>query len=280
MERAPEKCILCGATEREPLVRRGDWTVRRCMGCGLGVLDPRPGPGELSALYGSAYFVKHFDAGLAPGSEAMRRRLAGENHRVRFFRPLRKSGRVLDVGCGRGYFLLRCRELGYDVEGFDVSSEAASYVRDMLGIPVRTGSFESAPFEEGACDVVTMWHALEHTADPRVYLDRAHRLLRPDGVLVVDVPNYRGTDARIKGADWEDWDLPYHFFHFTKTTLDALLAAHGFTVVRRKDYHSEWVKARLKRIPVIGLFARTVAKCFSGSSYAVAACKMDGRERG
>jgi len=208
----------------------------------------------------------------------MLKRLARENHRVRFFRRMRRSGRVLDVGCGQGYFLLRCRDLGYDVEGFDVSTEAASYVRDVLGIPVRTGSFESAPFEEGAYDVVTMWHVLEHTADPRVYLDRAHRLLSPEGVLVVDVPNYRGTDARIKRADWEGWDLPYHFFHFTKTTLDALLAAHGFTVVRRKDYHSECVKAWLKRIPVIGLTARIVARCFSGTSYAVAARKTEGWE--
>lgn len=272
MSRVDEKCQACGTAERAPLFRQGDWTVFRCDVCGLGVLDPRPAQDELAALYRSSYFVDRYDEGLQPGTEAMRKRLSGEMHRLRFFRSLKKKGRVLDIGCGRGYFLLACLEKGYDVQGYDISEDGAAYVRGRLGLPVRTGRLEGA-FEDATFDVITMWHSLEHMADPVKCLKVAGRWLRPGGVLVVDVPNYEGTDARIKWDAWEDWDLPYHFFHFTPKALDTLLSRHGFSVIRRKRYHSNAIKDRLRKVPVVGLIARPIAKLFSGSSYAVVAKK-------
>ncbi len=69
------------------------------------------------------------------------------------------------------------------------------------------------------------------------------------------------------------WQLPYHFHHFTPATLALLLSQHGFGVIAKKDYHSEVIKERLSSIPGIGLFARLVAKAYSGTSYAVVARK-------
>lgn len=275
MEQAGEACLLCGATDKEPLHQQGEWKIYRCRKCGLGVLEPRPSAAELDSLYRNSYFVTRYDEGAAVGSEAMRKRLSWEAHRIRFFHPFLKNGRVLDIGSGRGYFLLACRERGYEVEGFDVSDDAAEYVRNTLKIPVTTGKIDDVPFKEGSFDVVTIWHALEHMENPRTYLEGARRWLRPGGLLVVDVPNYLSTDALRYGDAWDGWSLPYHFFHFTPESLDKLLAQHGFTVIRRKTYHSEWVKNRLRKIPVISLFARLIAKLFPGTSYAVVARKTD-----
>jgi SAM-dependent methyltransferase len=274
MEQTGGTCLLCGAAEKELLTRQGEWSVYRCKQCGLGILLPRPSEAELDALYRNSYFVEQYDEGAAPGSEAMRKRLSSEKHRIRFFRPFLKSGRILDIGCGRGYFLLACRESEYEVEGFDVSEDVAEYVRNTLKIPVTTGKPESASFEDGSFDAVTMWHSLEHTENPRTCLDSAHRWLRPGGLLVVDVPNYSSTDALKNGEQWCGWQLPYHFFHFTPGSLEKLLEQCGFEVIRRKSYHSEWVRERLRRIPVVSLFARLVAKLFSGTSYAVVARKV------
>ncbi len=265
-------CPACGAIGRELLFTQKRWNVYKCSSCGLGVLDPRPSPDELAALYRASYFVSHYDEGLTPGTEAMQKRLSQELHRIRFFRSLKKAGRILDIGCGRGYFLLACRERGYDVQGFDISDDGAAYVKEVLGIPVRTGILEGA-FEDASFDVITMWHSLEHTPDPAKYLEAAGRWLRPDGVLVIDVPNYTGTDARLKWEAWEHWDLPYHFLHFTPKSLDKLLGKHGFFVVRRKYYHSDVIKDHLRKIPLLGFIARPIAKLFSGSSYAVVAKK-------
>ncbi len=271
MERAPGECILCGGLERTPLHRRGEWTAYKCMGCGLGVLDPRPDPVERGQLYRESYFAGHYEGVLEPGSDGMRRRLSQERHRVDFFRRHKRSGKVLDIGCGRGYFLLACRLRGYDVAGFDVSEDAAAAVREVLGIPVKTGELREDLFEPGSLDIVTMWHSLEHTQDPRVPLELARNWLAGDGILVVEIPNHEGTDARKMGDGWNDWDLPYHCFHFTPGTLKKLLLRHGFSVVGEKRYHSEYIKEKMKGIPGMGWIARPVATLFSGTGYAVVA---------
>jgi len=269
-----EPCPACGATEREQLFSQNGWGVYKCCSCGLGILDQRPSQEELAELYRDAYFVGHYDEGAVPGTEAMRKRLSQEGHRIKFFRPFKNKGRVLDIGCGRGYFLMACRERGFDVQGFDVSDDGAAYVRETLGISVKTGILEDA-FEGETFDVITMWHSLEHTSDPAKYLDLAGRWLKPDGVVVIDVPNYTGTDARMQWEEWKDWDLPYHLLHFTPKSLDMLLHRHGFAVIRRKTYHSDVVRKKLRKTPLLKLIARPLAKLFSGGSYAVVAKKVD-----
>jgi 2-polyprenyl-3-methyl-5-hydroxy-6-metoxy-1,4-benzoquinol methylase len=279
LEPAPNECICCGRTERSPLIRIGEWTVQKCSGCGLGVLDPRPDPLELDALYRESYFVSHYEEVLELGSPGMERRISQEAHRIRFFRKFRKKGLVLDIGCGRGYFLHACRIRGYDVVGMDVSEDASLSVWNALRIPVKAGALREELFEPESIDVITMWHALEHTADPERYIDQAWRWLRPDGLLVIDVPNYEGTDARRIGAAWDGWSLPYHLFHFTPATLEKMISRHGFQALRSKDYHSDYVKGKLRKIPIVGLLARPIAKFFSGTSYAVVAGKT-ARTRG
>lgn len=276
MERAAEQCILCGSREREPLLEQGEWRVHRCRRCGLGLLDPRPGAGELGELYRQGYFADQYGAGLAVGSPALRRRLAQETHRIRFFRPLKGSGRVLDIGCGMGYFLAACRDAGYAVEGMDISADSAAYVRDDLQIPVAVGTIEAVNYPPASFDVVTMWHFLEHTPDPRCYLEKVRQWLKPEGLLVVDVPNYAGTDARHAWQQWKGWQLPYHLHHFTPDTLRGLLAKQGFTTIRQKSYLAECVKERLERTVVLRPVARLVARCYSGHSFAVVARKAAG----
>jgi len=275
MERAPSQCILCNSTRRTLLFEQDRWTVYKCAECGLGVLDPRPDPDELDELYRREYFSSHYDKGVAVGSPEMKRRISQEDHRIKFFRPLKKSGRILDIGCGLGYFLYACRAVGYQVEGMDVSGDSASYVREELGIPVTTGVMDEVEFDEGSFDIITMWHALEHTPDPRVHMEKAWKWLKRDGLFIVDVPNHEGTDAVNMWDTWTGWSLPYHLYHFTPATLTALLTLFSFEPVRTKDYHSEHVKEKLKRIPLVGLVARPIAKFYSGNSVAVAARKKD-----
>ncbi len=278
MEHAEKKCILCGSAERSLLFRQGQWTVYRCNGCGLGILDPRPDPMELNELYRSCYFESHYDQGLPVDSPEMRRRLSQETHRIRFFRGIKKTGRVLDIGCGMGYFLHACRLAGYAVEGMDISADSAAYVRDVLGIPVTVGVLDDVDYQPGSFDVITMWHFLEHAREPVNYLRKAHTWLKPDGILIVDVPNYEGTDAKKKWDHWTGWSLPYHFYHFTPATQRQLLAKYGFETIRDKKYLSEYVKEKLDRTIVFKPFSRIVARFFSGHSYAVVAQKQDLRQ--
>lgn len=253
------------------MIELDGWTVFKCAGCGLGALDPRPDRKELSLLYEKEYFDSQYREGLQPGSPEMRRRISQEDHRIRFFRRFKPRGLIVDIGCGMGYFLYAARQAGYDVAGVDISDHATSYVRDTLGITMRIGHVDTVEVPERSIDVATMWHFLEHTDDPRRCIEKVASWLKPDGLLVIDVPNYEGTDAQQTWQDWVGWQLPYHFYHFTPPTLDLLLSKHGFEIIDRKDYHSEVIKEALRKIPLVGLFARLIAKAYSGTSYAVVA---------
>ncbi|HDR14799.1 MAG TPA: class I SAM-dependent methyltransferase [Desulfobacteraceae bacterium] len=273
MENASVSCIICGSSKRSTLLSVDGWTVMRCDRCGFGFLDPRPSSEEIARLYRSAYFTERYDGGLDTGSALFTKRISGESHRVRFIRRLVRKGMLLDIGCGYGYFLYACRQAGFSVQGLDVSDWAAGYARDTLGIDVTVSNVSAGVFKPESFDVISMWHSLEHMTDPHRALRAASLWLKPSGVLVVDVPNHSGTDARRIGKEWDGWSIPYHFWHFTPETLIRLLEVHGFRVVRRKTYHSDWVKKKLSRTMVLKPVARLIAKMFSGTSIAVAAAK-------
>lgn len=274
MERTEKRCILCDSSDRSLLFQQGEWSVYRCDGCGLGVLDPRPDQEELKELYRRSYFDSHYDEGLGIDSPEMDRRLSQEKHRIRFFNGIKKKGSILDIGCGMGYFLYAGRRAGYEVEGMDISADSAAYVRDKLAIPVKVGIVDEVDYPLESFDIITMWHFLEHAREPGKYLQKAYGWLKPDGILVVDVPNYEGMDARKMWNNWANWSLPYHFYHFTPGTLRRLLAKHGFDTVRDKNYFSEYVKEMLDKTMIFKPISRLVARLFSGHSYAAAVRKQ------
>lgn len=271
MDSPPAVCILCGGRDRKILIEKDSWHVYRCSSCGLGFLDPRPSREDISKLYSKEYCEDYFIEGGEPDSPEFKKRLGLETHRVRFFRRIKRKGRILDIGCGYGYFLAACRNYGYDVHGLDISAWASQHATNNLGLSITVAEMDEAELPPQSFDVITMWHFLEHTPDPRKAILRAKDWLKKDGILIVDVPNHEGTDARKNWKDWVGWSLPYHFYHFTPQTLTMLLGMYGFRVVKAKDYHSGTVKMALKGFPGLNLFARPIAKLYSGHSVAVVA---------
>ena len=280
MERAPEACIVCGSKSRDLLVEKDSWTVYRCAECGLGFLDPRPSRQEIEALYHREYFAEQYDQGLDPGSSRFAQRIRGETHRVRFVGREKRTGRLLDFGCGYGYFLYACRAAGYDVQGVELGEWARQYAVQKLELDVRADDPDRVVRPQDRFDIITMWHFLEHMEQPDSVLRRANSWLRGDGILVIDVPNYEGTDARHRWQAWEGWAPPYHLWHFTRSSLISLLSKSGFRVVRTKDYHSDVIKQRLSPLRFLRPFARMVSKLYSGSIVAVIAVKDAGTKAG
>jgi SAM-dependent methyltransferase len=258
-------------------MEKDGWQVYKCGGCGLGFLDPRPSPEQLTQLYNQEYFETHCLEGGGLGADSLGQRLNLEDLRLRLFQRFKRRGKVLDVGCGYGYFLAACREKGYRVHGIDCSGFAVRHAREKLELNVTIGALDEIEMPAEEFDVITFWHCLEHMQDLREALDKAIAWLKPDGLLIIEVPNHEGTDARHIGADWVGWSLPYHLFHFTPRSLSLLLEQHGFEIIKSNDFHSESVKDFLKRIPIVGLLARPIATFYSGHSLAVAACRVDTR---
>jgi 2-polyprenyl-3-methyl-5-hydroxy-6-metoxy-1,4-benzoquinol methylase len=161
--------------------------------------------------------------------------------RIKFVRGLLSGspGRILDVGCGKGLLLKGLRDCGWEVVGTELSEVASLRARE-AGIQVHNRAVEEIPFDPGSFDVVTLYHCLEHLANPRETLAHLHRLLRPGGWLVVEVPNVGSWYARVFRSDWFHLDVPRHFYHFTPGTLRRMLEAAGFRIKRERTVNLQY----------------------------------------
>jgi SAM-dependent methyltransferase len=210
-----------------------------CRNCRLIRLDPQPHPTELSDYYPPNYWYTS-DTATADVLEQLYRRFVLRDH-LRFVeRALRESeetGLVLDVGCGGGLFLEMLAERGVkSVAGLDFSLDAASVAWRRAGVPAVCATLTRAPFAPGSCAAVTMFHVLEHLYDPASYLDAAHQLLRPDGRLIVQVPNAACWQFLLLGERWNGIDVPRHLIDFRLSDVDMLLDSCGFEVLRHKHF--------------------------------------------
>jgi SAM-dependent methyltransferase len=142
--------------------------------------------------------------------------------------PFVGQGKLLDVGCGTGKDLLRLQDAGWAVTGVEINPYAASLARARLGCEIVVGHFDEAPLDGRQFDAVRLSHVLEHLPSPRQSLEKARRLLRPGGLLWLEVPNAGSVERRLFRRYWWPWDLPRHLYHFTPTTLVRLLRDVGF----------------------------------------------------
>jgi SAM-dependent methyltransferase len=199
----------------------GEFNLVQCQDCGLCYLNPYPSPDEMKDYYPDAY--RAYRASI---DESMRRRYQEE--KLQKVQAHSQGGRLLDVGCADGLFLHLARQAGWEVRGVEMAEGSATYAQESYKLDVFTGELRAAKFPDQHFDVVTFWHVLEHLHDPLGELREAHRILKPDGLLVVDVPNIASWQAKLFGANWRALDVPRHIYHFSPDSLKALLAQAGF----------------------------------------------------
>jgi SAM-dependent methyltransferase len=147
---------------------------------------------------------------------------------------------VLDVGTDRGWFLKHFQDTGAEVFGTQMSAPAARVASRLLGREIFLGELADARFPGLSLDLVCMYNVIEHVRQPRAYLREIHRILRPEGVLVLEVPNAGCPTARLFGAHWLGWDIPNHIHHFTPAALRRLVEAHGFRVLAESHFSLEF----------------------------------------
>ncbi len=220
---AASACIACGRPTRDATTDANG--LARCAGCGLRWQPDPPRGADLAALYETGFYAP----GRARGGGVVDR-LHAANSRLRL-RELRglPPGRLLDVGSGKGHFMAAARAAGWEVLGVEYAAASAEEARDRYGLETIVGDALSIDLG-GRFDAITMWHVLEHVADPAALIDRAHGLLGPRGRLVASVPNLGSAQARVFGRHWLHLDLPRHIYHFTPSALTALLVRHGFAI--------------------------------------------------
>lgn len=232
-------CSLCGGASHDRIMQKHGYGIVKCAGCGLVFVNPRMPARDLAEqVYGKEYFDAERGYGLADHFSEQNRAHAMRWGRARLEWIERRAapGRVLDIGCAAGFFLLAARERGWDPRGVEISDHAASYARETLDLDVATGDFSSKQnfVEPESLDLITMLDVIEHFADPLRALENARRALKPGALLFVATPNFHCIPSKILGDKWGLVEPEHHLYYFTPETLDAMLEKAGFRVEARR----------------------------------------------
>jgi SAM-dependent methyltransferase len=225
-------CILCAA--RGPFRRRftkDDYGIAECLTCGLVQLQPTPTPETLRALYETDSYFGGEGSGYSEYESQEPEYLATFREDVRRIAEFAPSGKVLEVGCGYGYFLQCALQAGYDAYGIDLSPTAVKWASERLPNRVFCGLLEEVPeIQEQQYDVIFGSHLIEHLTEPGAFLERAGKLLRPGGLLVLVTPNIASLLSRASGRRWVSYKIPEHVSYYDPRTITALLDRSGFSV--------------------------------------------------
>ncbi len=125
------------------------------------------------------------------------------------------------------------------MHGTELSKAIAVSARQRLGDRIRIDALEDTAYQETSFDLITFWHVLEHLDNPRNALAAARRLIKPDGIVLVAVPNIRSFQAQLFKQDWLHLDVPRHRWHFDPQTLLTLAHRCDFDVIQVHHFSAE-----------------------------------------
>jgi 2-polyprenyl-3-methyl-5-hydroxy-6-metoxy-1,4-benzoquinol methylase len=228
-------CPACDAREFRVFSTLGRNRVVTCRGCGLYYVNPVP---ERDALHARVEGSDFYTEDQLRKVDFFRARAERLFERLEGMVP---RGRVLDVGCAIGTELVVARERGWEGVGIELSQASVRIARG-YGLDVRDTPLEESGLPDGHFQLVTLNHVLEHIASPGPFLAEVRRVLSPEGLLFVAVPNVHAWQFFLRGERYAWTFQDDHFLHFSIRTLPRLLARHGFQTLeirtsRWRDFH-------------------------------------------
>jgi 2-polyprenyl-3-methyl-5-hydroxy-6-metoxy-1,4-benzoquinol methylase len=192
------------------------------------ITHPQPSLDVLGKYYESADYISHTDSKRSIFEKAYHfvKNIALKNklNLINSYQP--SKGLILDIGAGTGDFLTVAQNDGWKTVGVEPSDKAKAIAKNKgVSFVENTSELESHTF-----DVISMWHVLEHVPNLDEQIKELKRLLKPSGTLIVAVPNFKSFDAKHYGNFWAAYDVPIHFWHFSKTAIQKLFAKENMTL--------------------------------------------------
>lgn len=234
-------CPICDSKNLKPYLEVKDYfltqelfKLQKCEECELVFTNPYPSKSDLSKYYQSDNYYSHPNKKkslLSVFYEAVK--VWNLKYKLHLATSGFDKGKILDIGCGAGDFLLLAKNSGWEIEGIEPNEEARNHSTTILNKRVFS-IHEFDLFSDSSFDVITMWHVLEHVEDLHQQCRELHRLLKPDGRLVIALPNITSYDALHYGKFWAGWDVPRHLFHFNFVSIQGLLKRHEFLFLKRE----------------------------------------------
>jgi len=184
------------------------------------ITSPQPSLENLGKYYESEDYISHTDnkRSLFEKLYHFIKSIALKN-KLNLINSLQSNkGRILDIGAGTGDFLSVAKNDGWKTIGVEPNDKAKAIAKNKgVSFVEKTSELENHSF-----DVISMWHVLEHVPDLDKQIKELKRLLKPTGTLIIAVPNFKSFDAKHYGKFWAAFDVPIHFWHFSKTAIQLL----------------------------------------------------------
>lgn len=255
------KCVCCSNPKFYKYIDLGKYCVLRCTNCGQGVTYPFGLQKRLLEHNRERYtldkriklYYTHF--------WAYNKKYIQDYFKISKYKP---SGLLIDVGANIGLFAKTMKDFGYHVECVEINDECRKFCECVFSIK----SYKFLEDVKNKYDIITIFDVLEHIPDPTAFIKNVKKLMKPNSILVIQVPNLDSKMARICGKHWYWFDPPEHFHHFCCTTIEIFLHKMGFEILElfTLDYKEEMYQNILQKLGLLNrytsYFLRGISKFF------------------
>jgi len=247
-----------------------DFQIVQCAHCNLKYTDPFPNKEEIGPYYNFPAYISHTD-----DKTGLINKLY---HKVRSHTLSQKTnwvqslftgykGQLLEVGAGTGAFANAMTKKGWTVTALE--PDAASRERALANYQINIAPIENLyTLSENKFDVITLWHVLEHVHYLNDYIFTFYKLLKPNGRLIIAVPNYTSYDAQFYKKYWAAYDVPRHLYHFSPTAMEYLSKKYKMYIVAMRpmwfdSFYVSLLSERYKKTGLMGMLRAVFIGCIS-----------------
>lgn len=232
------QCPVCGGSNFSVFLKTKDYfltgeefNLKQCTSCSFIFTDPVPYQDQIFSYYDSPEYVSHEikKSSLFDRLYALARKRNIRN-KYKIVHKFKENGHILDVGCGTGELLKYFKDNRWQTSGIEPVEKARAFAREKYSLDIYEEN-QLKLFDPQSFDVISLWHVLEHVYDLNGRIEELKRLLKPDGVLIIAVPDIDSYDAQHYGKNWGALDVPRHLYHFSRKSISLLFENHSLQVI-------------------------------------------------
>lgn len=223
-------CYVCNGKCAKEVVH-GAYIYWKCRECFTSQILPKPSESQLHDFYNKFHFSSESGGIYDVFEERMNADFQFKANLV-IKHGTKSFPRVLDVGCGKGYFVHTLKENGIEAEGIDISQSAVTHATNVLGVKAKNGKINDYVSEwRESYDVITLWATIEHLINPLEVIDDIYKCLKPGGILLCDTGLGDACCEKYLPGHSQWYDAPQHLFVFSRQGLLTLIENAGFKVL-------------------------------------------------
>lgn len=219
-------CIFCNIVSDHVVIEESGYQGRKCPKCDLIYISPRPSLSEIITMYSKSKVTQYAESIIS--GNILKRLIAGNT--LKLITKYIKTGAILEIGAGAGYFLDEAREKGFKVFGIELNPVEANFIVNTFKIPCENSSFNSSSFHGKTFDIIYHSNVISHFYDPATEFKKMNSRLKNNGILVFETGNLGDVDRKYYKL-YPQFGYPDHLFFLSKKSIEHLMQKTGFELL-------------------------------------------------